>query len=306
MGGGHLEPTDIKVIDPACGSAHILVESYNILKKIYLEYGHRLVDIPKLILENNIYGLDIDGRASQISSLILLLTASKDNKKILDLEIKPHILSFENYHEIKLDFLESYSGFNTEFSLEILKRQLSKLKYAKTYGSLIEINEKYFNHLENLKNYLNSLESFLEVEYLIPFVDILIQLSRRYDCLVANPPYMGATTMSIELKSYITKSFKEYKNDLCTAFMKRAFSILKTGGYNAQINIQSWMFLSSFKDARLDLLNNYSLVNLNHLASGLFKDTPVETCSFIFKNQKLDNFISTFIKNDFSRGSNNK
>ncbi|MFI3256653.1 MAG: hypothetical protein R3Y52_04370, partial [Psittacicella sp.] len=162
---------------------------------------------------------------------------------------------------------------------------------------------------KNLRAYLVTLESSLEVEYLFPFIDILIQLSRRYDCLVANPPYMGTSTMNIKLKSYVTKYFKDYKNDLCTAFMKRAFSVLKFRGYNAQINIQSWMFLNSFKNARLDLLKNYSLINLNHLGARAFEQIGGEVAQFsgfVFKNYKLDNFISTFIKNDVAKDSSNK
>ena len=332
--GEGIEPETIKVLDPACGSGHILIEAYNVLKAIYEERGFRSRDIPKMILENNLYGLDIDDRAAQLSGFALMMMARDDDKRIFTRNVRLNVLSLQESNHIDLPTLwkalnlsgswqsgTSQDMFNADDCMDaggratqdaqadnryqLLKRTLARFTQAKTFGSLIDVPS---NEHEQLKELLSTLVELQEsgdsmqkpaAKQLIEIVHQALVLSIRYDAVIANPPYMGSKGMNSELKEFAKKSYPDSKSDLFAVFMERAFSLLSKYGFNAQINMQSWMFLSSYEQLRSNLLEDYTFITMAHLGARAFSQISgevVQTTAWIIRNQHIKKYQPTFYR----------
>ncbi|HAT2164887.1 BREX-1 system adenine-specific DNA-methyltransferase PglX [Proteus mirabilis] len=322
-----IEPETIKVLDPACGSGHILIEAYNVLKAIYEERGFRSRDIPKMILENNLYGLDIDDRAAQLSGFALMMMARDDDKRIFTRNVRLNVLSLQESNHIDLPTLwkalnlsgswqsgtsqglfsdddQDLSSFNADNRYQLLKRTLARFTQAKTFGSLIDVPSD--DH-EQLKEILSTLVELQEsgdsmqkpaAKQLIEIVHQALVLSIRYDAVIANPPYMGSKGMNADLKDFAKKFYPNSKSDLFAIFMERAFSLLSENGYNAQVNMQTWMFLSGFENLRTNLLSSKSLLSLCHLGKRAFSQISgevVQTTAWVFFNHRYDNYVGSYI-----------
>ncbi|WP_133154659.1 BREX-1 system adenine-specific DNA-methyltransferase PglX, partial [Vibrio splendidus] len=313
-----IDPEEIKVLDPACGSGHILVEVYEVLREIYLERGYRLREIPGLILTKNIYGLDIDDRAAQMAAFAVLMKAREDDKRIFTRDIKLNIHSIQSTENLNINQLwadldldgNKQTGLMgdlfTEPQLELAepsaenKVYLDLLRYlkeqftdAKNLGSLIDVDSLYLESLVKLHEKLDDKGQGSEptvkdaAQALLPIVEQAIVLATQYDVAVANPPYMGSKGMNATLKNFAKKSFPNSKSDLFAIFMERVFNFLKEDGYNAQVNMQSWMFLSSFEKFRLDLIRNKTFCNLIQIGYNSFPElnSKVVQCSaFVIRN----------------------
>ncbi|HFI9374577.1 TPA: BREX-1 system adenine-specific DNA-methyltransferase PglX [Vibrio parahaemolyticus] len=325
-----IDPEEIKVLDPACGSGHILVEVYEVLREIYLERGYRLREVPELILTKNIYGLDIDDRAAQMAAFAVLMKAREDDKRIFTRDIKLNIHSVQSTENLDIDKLWAnldLDGNKQTGSMDDLfaepqfdvsqlstenKSYLKLLRYlkeqfidAKNLGSLVEIDSQYLESLTTLQEKLAEKELGIEptakqaAEALIPFVKQSITLANNYDVAVANPPYLSQKGMNLSLKGYAKDYFPDSKSDLFAIFMERAFNFLKINGYNAQVNMQSWMFLSSFEKMRESLLNNTTLFSMAHLgarAFGQISGEVVQTTAWVINKTHIDNFQPSFIR----------
>ncbi|HBC3861547.1 TPA: BREX-1 system adenine-specific DNA-methyltransferase PglX [Vibrio parahaemolyticus] len=311
-----IEPETIKVLDPACGSGHILIEAYNVLKAIYEERGFRSRDIPKMILENNLYGLDIDDRAAQLSGFALMMMARDDDKRIFTRNVRLNVLSLQESNHIDLPTLwkalnlsgswqsgtsqelfsdeeQDLSSFNADNRYQLLKRTLARFTQAKTFGSLIDVPSDDHEQLKELLSTLVELQESGDsmqkpaAKQLIEFVHQALVLSIRYDAVIANPPYMGGKGMNVELKNFAVERYPNSKSDLFAIFMERGFSLLSQDGFNAQVNMQSWMFLSSYEKLRNSLLENQTLLTMAHLgarAFGQISGEIVQTTAWVFKN----------------------
>ncbi|WP_336933766.1 BREX-1 system adenine-specific DNA-methyltransferase PglX [Atlantibacter hermannii] len=320
-----IEPESIKVLDPACGSGHILTEAYNVLKAIYEERGYRTRDIPQLILENNIFGLDIDDRAAQLSGFAMLMLARQDDRRILGRGVRLNIVSLQ---ESNLDIAELWTKLNFHQQVQrgsmgdmfaeraaltntdsaeykLLMRTLALFTSAKTLGSLIQVPQE---DEAGLKAFLDGLYR-LTVEgdiqqkeaaaELIPYIQQAWILAQRYDAVVANPPYMGGKGMNGELKEFAKKLFPDSKSDLFAIFMQHAFSLLKENGFNAQVNMQSWMFLSSYEALRNWLLDNKTFITMAHLgarAFGQISGEVVQTTAWVIRKHHAKYYRPTFFR----------
>ncbi|WP_312831084.1 BREX-1 system adenine-specific DNA-methyltransferase PglX [Pantoea eucrina] len=320
-----IEPESIKVLDPACGSGHILTEAYNVLKAIYEERGYRTRDIPQLILENNIFGLDIDERAAQLSGFAMLMLARQDDRRILGRGVRLNIVSMQ---ESKLDIAELWSKLNFHQQVQhgsmgdmftegttlanidsaeykLLIRTLPLFTSAKTLGSLIQVPQE---DEAALKTFMDGLYR-LAVEgdnqqkeasaELTPYIQQAWILAQRYNAVVANPPYMGGKGMNVELKEFAKKQFPDSKSDLFAMFMQHAFSLLKENGFNAQVNMQSWMFLSSYEALRGWLLDNKTFITMAHLgarAFGQISGEVVQTTAWVMSNNHSERYQPIFFR----------
>ncbi|MGI2146939.1 BREX-1 system adenine-specific DNA-methyltransferase PglX [Shewanella frigidimarina] len=341
-----IDPETIKVLDPACGSGHILVEVYEVLREIYLERGYRLSEIPELILTKNIYGLDIDDRAAQMAAFAVLMKAREDDKRIFsriadsigsDNEIKLNIYSLQSTENLDIDKLWTDLEFNGKpksgFMVDLFvdpklesndspdtdnqesqdnQTYLNLLHYlkaqfidAKNLGSLIDVDSHYQNSLKELKNKLlgkahSSHQPIRQaVEQLLPIVEQAIVLATKYDIAVANPPYMGSKGMNSALKDFAKKSYPNSKSDLFAIFMERAFNFLNDTGYNAQVNMQSWMFLSSYEKMRESLLDTKTFVTMAHLgarAFGQISGEVVQTTAWVLNKKYVEGFQPSFLR----------
>ena len=320
----NLDPEAMTLIDPACGSGHILVEAYDLFKAIYLERGYRLRDVPRLILEKNIYGLDIDDRAAQLAGFSLLMRARTDDRRILSPKNPPrmNVMSLTDSGgwdaEAMADALAPTGRVelvpvgdllpetlaqptrSTEVSDDgaraAIREIVALFDGAKTFGSLITVPDDVMKSLPVLEALLaRPVEGDLlqrqaqseARERLSPLVAQAHVFGRRYDCVVANPPYMGRKRMNTRLKKYAQDEFPDSKSDLFAMFMECTLGLTRKHGKMAMINMQSWMFLSSFEKLRTKLLSNATLLSMAHLGERGF-DTiggaVVSTTAFVFEN----------------------
>jgi hypothetical protein len=275
--GDALNPESITVLDPACGSGHILVVAYDVLKAIYLERGYRLRDIPRLILEKNLYGLDIDDRAAQMAGFALLMKARADDRRLLNDPVNPpqlNVLSLQESKGLKLDDLAvplAQFGVQKYMVWDLIETFLD----AKTFGSLIQIPYQLKTHLEPLAQVLELAEAGGDMygrqaaQDLQPFVKQAQLLAMQFDAVVANPPYMGSKGMNPALKDYARVTFPDSKADLFAMFIERGFEWCNPSGFNSMVTMQSWMFLSSYEAMRDKLLSQRTLSCMVHMGNGV-------------------------------------
>ncbi|MCG9778069.1 BREX-1 system adenine-specific DNA-methyltransferase PglX [Photobacterium damselae] len=325
-----IDPEEIKVLDPACGSGHILVEVYEVLREIYLERGYRQREIPELILTKNIYGLDIDDRAAQMAAFAVMMKAREDDKRIFSRDIKLNIHSIQSTENLNINQLwadldldgnqkaGSMGDLFAEPQLEISEVSAENKVYldllrclkaqfidAKNLGSLIEVDSQHLESLATLQEQLavkaqgSELTSREAAQGLLPIVEQATVLAIKYDVAVANPPYMGSKGMNAALKDFAKKSYPNSKSDLFAIFMERVFHFLKEDGYNAQVNMQSWMFLSSFEKMRESLLDTKTIITMAHLgarAFGQISGEVVQTTAWILSKKHIDGFRPSFLR----------
>ncbi|CAA0293300.1 putative type II restriction enzyme methylase subunit [Alteromonas alvinellae] len=300
-----IDPESIKALDPACGSGHILVEMYEVLREIYLERGYRLREIPELILTKNIYGLDIDDRAAQLAGFALLMKAREDDRRIFqrvqDGSVKLNVYALQStegwdsvslWQALNLDgkakqgssgdlFVETkkFDAPTDEYAkyFDLLKYLITSFEQAKTLGSLIQIDHEYLPILEKFKSEL--LEKLLGTDpaavaaasQLLPVVAQATLLTQKYDAVIANPPYMGGKGMNGLLKDFAKKRFPNSKSDLFAMFIERGFFLIKESGFNAMVTMQSWMFLSGYEKFREGILSEKNILTMLHMGNGVMK-----------------------------------
>ncbi|WP_345791781.1 BREX-1 system adenine-specific DNA-methyltransferase PglX [Thauera sp. JM12B12] len=272
--GGSLNPESITVLDPACGSGHILVEAYALLKGIYLERGYRLRDIPRLILEKNLYGLDIDDRAAQLAGFALLMKARADDRRLFNDPPRLNVLSLQESKGLDLDELANHLA-PLGVQRATVKALLDTFEHAKTFGSLIQIPDALNAQLPALAealaraNETGDLYAQAAAQDLVPLAEQAQVLGRKFDAVVANPPYMGGKGMNAPLKEFARATFPDSKADLFAMFIERGFAWCKPNGFNSMVTMQSWMFLSSYEAMREKLLMQRTLTSMVHMGNGV-------------------------------------
>jgi hypothetical protein len=301
-----INPEAIKVLDPASGSGHILVEAYNTLKHIYEERGYRKREIPKLILENNLYGLDIDDRAAQLAGFALMMKAREDDRRILTREIKLNIMALQQTDHMAIAKQWKALNINNDWQAgtseqlfdedqmqidendmqyQLFKQTLEAFHQAKTLGSLIDIPHTNLAGLLELKTQLATFTQSSDPQQknvaieLLPIFEQAILLTQQYDAVIANPPYMGSKGMNADLKKFAKNEYPNSKSDLFAIFVERGFKWLKPEGLNAMVTMQSWMFLSSYEKMRQDVLDNHTILSMAHLGTRGFDSIGGEVVS---------------------------
>lgn len=287
---------DIKIIDPCMGSGHILVYVFDVLMQIYEANGWTQRDAAVSILENNIYGIDIDKRAYQLAYFSIMMKARSYNRRILTLGLKP------NVYEI----VESSNGYKTYFDGSELSKEtqdevlsiLNEMHDAKEYGSLITTgNHPYDDIINELKNTDFSLFNDLVIDNVLPLIECAKVLSMKFDVTVTNPPYTPLSGCSAKLNDFVKRNFQDSKTDFCSVFMERCHEMTEKTGYQAMITMHSWMFLSSFEKLRKKILINNTIINMAHLGARAFEEIGgevVQTTSFVFNNGYIKEYTSSF------------
>lgn len=273
-----LQPEDIKLIDPCMGSGHILVYAFDVLMDIYRDAGYSDRDASKSILENNLYGLEIDERAYHLAYFALMMKARQYNRRILSKDTKINLVEIvESSSELNEELLSRLGEYK-----ELGQYLVDTFKEAKEFGSILNLDctleqlQKLENNLfeiENNAKYGSMLDQ-IESQQLIDLIEPLIKQARllvqKYDVVVTNPPYLNASRFSTVLNNYVVKYYKEVKSDLCMVMYKKWLMNLKQDKYIAFITTTSWMFLSSFEKFRNYLLSNFDITSLVDFGSELF------------------------------------
>ncbi|RBA30429.1 MULTISPECIES: BREX-1 system adenine-specific DNA-methyltransferase PglX [Acinetobacter] len=319
--GDTLNPESITVLDPACGSGHILVEAYDCLKAIYLERGYRSRDIPRLILENNLYGIDIDTRAAQLASFALLMKAREDDRRLFSNPPNINIIALQDSQDLDADQIWQDLNLNQAWQkgshvdlfgndqndlstpkndarYALIQELVEKFKEAKTFGSLICMDspEQDFADLQKTLQDLVTEGDTLQKAAAKKLLPLLIQaklLVKKYDAVIANPPYMGGKGMNTALKDFAKKQFPDSKSDLFAMFIERGFSWCKDSGFNSMVTMQSWMFLSSYEAMREKLLHDRTLSCMVHMGNGVM-GIAFGTAATVMLNNHVNNYEGSF------------
>ena len=253
-----IDISKLTLIDPCSGSGHILVYAFEVFYQMYLEEGYNKNDIPKLIITNNISGLEIDDRAGQLTILSILLKAREYDKNIFNKNISDNlnIVSIKDSKNINISFLEEerIKKYNIDYLIDTYLN-------AKEIGSLIRTKDLSFGNIS--KDFSSNIIDLSLYEEIKPLIHQNKILSHKYDIVVTNPPYLNASSMPTNLKNYLNKEYPESKSDLFAAFIDK--NIEKPNGYKAMITMEGWMFLNSFDKIRTKILNTMDIVSLIHM-----------------------------------------
>ena len=286
-----LNPEELTLIDPASGSGHILVEAYDLFKAIYLERGYRQRDVAQLILEKNLFGLDIDGRATQLTGFALMMKGRADDRRLFERGVKLNVMALVDSAEFAPDVMANGLKL-ADYGLQLgdLTELQRLFEHASTLGSLIQVPKKLAERLSALNKLLEATSQDLfvseELMRLQPLVRQAEMLSARYDAVVANPPYMGAKYYCPTLSQFIDHSYPTAKSDIYACFMLAGLDLCRPSGRMSNINIPGWMMNSSFGAFRSDLLNRGAILSLVHNGRGVF-GSDFGSCVFTILNQPL-------------------
>lgn len=258
-------PEDISLCDPACGSGHILVYAFELLAKMYLERGYREREIPGLVLSKNLRGMEIDPRAAQIARLALAMCARGMDRRFFGRGVRADIAVLA---PVALGEGDVPRGS----ALAKRKDLLDALAHLDEVGSLLAPGEADLAAIREAVALAGDggLFDSSSRERLRRALDTCEVLSRRHDCVIANPPYMGSSSFGPFMSRWVKKSYPDVKSDLCTCFIERGFSLAKDRGYEAMITMQSWMFLGSFERMRSSLIGSKSILSMLHLGPRAF------------------------------------
>lgn len=258
-------PEDITFCDPACGSGHILVYAFSLLFDMYLERGYREREIPELILTKNLTGFEIDERAAQIASLALAMCAREHDRRFLTRGVTADIHVLSNI-EIDVDALDPASA------LRQCPQLIEALAHLSEIGSLLSPSPEDLAALKS--ELMRNLSGDLFVSHTQANIERAAScceaLSRAFDVVVANPPYMGSSSFNPFMNKWMKKHYPDSCKDLCTAFIERGYTLAKKSGYAAMVTMQSWMFLGSFEKMRDNLIDSKSIVTMAHLGPRAF------------------------------------
>ena len=296
-----LKPQDIKVLDPACGSGHILVTAFSVLFEIYKSIGYQENEIPELILKNNLYGLDICDRAAQLSQFAVMMKAREYDRNIFNKVKDLHICSIKdtNWIDVWVE-KELLQGVKDE---KYAKEQIDLLKNtfrdAKEYGSILDVKGIDFDfwdeRLTFIRNLAQQQNNTPKIKGRLPYTLKQARIMQQhYECVISNPPYLGDSFFNIKLNDYTKQNYPNSKGDLCVVFMEKAISFLKNNGYSAMINQQSWMFIPSFLELREEFLNNYIFSSMVHMGVGAF-GADFGTTAFVTQKKYINNYKGVYI-----------
>jgi hypothetical protein len=304
-----IRPEDIKVLDPAMGSGHILVYAFNVLYDIYKSAGYSERDIPRLILENNLYGLDIDDRAAQLAYFAVMMKARSKSRRIFREKVNVNLCAIQESNGFPKEAIDYLVNQNvTEIEKQKLREDVEYLinvfHDAKEYGSILEVKPIDFDaierRLEEIRN--GGTQDLFEYQYrniILEKIPALVKqtriMSQKYDVVCTNPPYMGNGGMNLILSEYLKQHYPNTKGDMSTVFMEKSLGFSNNRGYMAMINIPTWMFLSTYEMFREKIINNYLLISVLHFGRGIF-GSDFGTTSFVIANRKCKKYLGTYRK----------
>ncbi len=299
------ELEELTLIDPGCGSGHILSEAFEMLYEMYRADFASPREACTSILTRNLTGIDLDTRAKQLSQFSILMKACQKDDSFLSAAILPRIYDMPEPYRSSIPLRDTLSHFflgNDKNTIDETVKAIELMDQAKNLGSIMkfDISEKTRYQIEKrLKEVRSQSPMNSTFAELAPYFDVILALTDKYACVIANPPYMGAGNMNADLGEYVKLNYFNGKSDLCAVFMYKGMDSLKEYGKIGMINMQSWMFLKSFKDLRNDFLLTYSIDNLLHLGPHTFDELSgevVQNACFVLTNHTNPESEGLFFK----------
>ena len=308
-----LKPTDITCIDPCMGSGHILIAMFDVLMDIYESAGYDKREAAFEITEHNIHGLDIDQRAYQLAYFAVMMKGRGYNRRFLrgrEGKPEPKVYAIVESNEINRNHLQFFgvhlSGMERNLALMQIEGLLDMFKDAREYGSILNVDECDWDVLERFVEdfgtdgqiSFESVGSEETQESLRKLVRVARNLGQKYDAVVTNPPYMGASGMGAKLSKYVKENYPDSKSDLFAVFIEKCGQMAKVNGYQAMITQHAWMFLSSFEKLRTQLLQK-DTVNMAHLGARAFEEIGgevVQTTAFVMQKRYIKDYKGLYCR----------
>ena len=303
-----VSPTDLTFFDPCMGSGHILVYAFDVLMEIYREGGYSDRDAALNIVENNIFGMDIDKRAYQLAYFAVMMKARSYNRRALTQGIKNNLAVSEESNSI--DRFECDGLTNSKEKNKIGDYLVKAYKDAREIGTLQTVEKLDY---DSFRTYLNDIEknagqlNFLSTEWLNETLPLMVRLtkqaeimSNKYAVVCTNPPYMNK--LEGQLKKFVVDNYKEYSGDLFSVFIYRNFGYCKANGYSAFMTPFVWMFIKTYEALRRYIINSKHITSLIQMEYSAFEEATVPICSFVLKNEKSNESSLCFRLSDFKGG----
>lgn len=296
--------TTTKCIDPCMGSGHILAYLFDVLMEVYRSEGYRDRDAVKNIINNNLYGLDIDERAAQLAYFAVMMQGRKYDNRFLTRHYQPHIYAITESNGIDRELLVYFGveldDLNRENALNQLNGMLDEMEDACEYGSLITVSEYDFALLKDFVAAYDAEQNLFASGSLAPLQERLQQLiavaetlAQKYEVVVTNPPYMGAGNMNPKLSGYVKKHYPDSKSDMSTVMMEKTLAMCNENGFMSMINIPVWMFLSSYEKLRNKILKQNTYVNMLHFGRGVF-GSDFGSTAFVISKKRIENYRASY------------
>lgn len=297
-------PEDIRICDPACGSGHMLTYAFDLLYEIYAEEGHDAAEIPGLILQRNLTGIEIDDRAGALAAFALSMKAAAKlgRRRFLRMEPKPDIVVLQDVRFTPAEMQDVAAVVGKDLFTDELRETLGQFEQARNFGSLIV--PKLRDPAETLRvvearDFRSDLLLKEVQERVVAVLGMAAALSSKYHIVVANPPYAGNSGLNATLQAFAKDSFADSKSDLFAMFMERGLLLLESNGLLSMINMQSWMFLSSFEKLREKFLSKNTIISMAHLGERAFDSiggAVVSTTAFVFSKAYHPKFFGDFLR----------
>ena len=290
-----LTPEQLTCIDPCCGSGHILVYLFDVLMQIYTDYGYTAREAVESIVQNNLYGLDIDKRAAQLAYFAVMMTARRHDRGFLRRPVQPHVYAIAESNAVDKGAVEVFCNGDAKLTAAVAQI-LAEMQDAREYGSILTTTPQdwaalyaRFDELgvNDPDNHSMEKRALLKLQNVVQAAELL---SKQYWVTVTNPPYMGASGMNDDLSKHVKKFYPDSKSDLFAVFIERCSALCSKWGYQAMITQHAWMFLSSYENLR-GKLQNEDLVNMAHLGARAFEEIGgevVQTTTFVLRKSHTE------------------
>lgn len=300
-----MEPEQLKVIDPCMGSGHILCYLFDVLMQIYLDNGYSKREAVRSILENNLFGLDIDKRAAQFAYFSVMMKAREYDSNFFSRSNipQPRVYDIQESNWMGGAYKHEMGNFlNSQQHRDTLNYLLDAFVDAKEYGSILQIKPLDYEGLKeawetsaaatahdvNMAMWYDAAK-----DAVAQLIEQAILLSQKYDAVVTNPPYMGASGMGAKLAEFVKEKYPDTKSDMSTVCMERTLKMCNSTGYMAMINIPVWMFISSYEKLRNNILSENTFVNMIHPGRGIF-GSDFGTTTFVIQKHRIPNYVGHY------------
>ena len=295
-----LTPDQLKVIDPCSGSGHILAYMFDVLMKIYESYGYTTREAVASIVENNLYGLDIDDRAAQLAYFAVMMKARQYDRRFFSRGIQPHVYAIVESNHVDKFAVDYFCNGDMKLTA-VMDTIIKELHDAKEYGSILTVTPQdwsaLYDRFAEITEDIN-MSRDTALRELLPLVQVAEALAQKYETVVTNPPYMGSSGMSIKLSDYVKRDYPDSKSDLFAVFIERCGQMTKKNGCQAMITQHAWMFLASYENIRKKI-SKKAIINMAHLGARAFEEIGgeiVQTTSFVIGNTFLSNYLGTYCR----------
>ena len=284
-----LTPDQLKVIDPCSGSGHILAYMFDVLMKIYESYGYTTREAVASIVENNLYGLDIDDRAAQLAYFAVMMKARQYDRRFFSRGIQPHVYAIVESNHVDKFAVDYFCNGDAKLTAA-MDTIISELHDAKEYGSILTVTPQdwsvLYDRFAEIKEDIN-MSRDTALRELLPLVQVAEAMAQKYDAVATNPPYMGASNMNPKLNEFIKNNYANYKSDFFSAFVIHASQMTKQSGYCGFFTPYVWLFIQSYEKMRNYLYNQATIETLIQFEYSAFEEATVPVCTFAFQNRHV-------------------